>query len=268
MNDIHVPDNQITANSAAKDLAYVMYTSGSTGTPKGVMVEQKSIVRLIKSMNYVNIDAEDNILSLSNFAFDGSVFDIFGSLLNGATLYIPLKECFLDYEVLGETINHNKISTFFLTTALFNSLVDINFSRFDSLKYVLFGGERVSVFHVKQFKERYNQVNLVHVYGPTENTTFSSFYNVEHIGDNVNTIPIGKGISNSECYILNQEDYKKTIPPIGVVGEIYVGGAGLSRGYLNNPEMTAEKFVLHPYKPNTTIYKTGDLGKMASRWKH
>nr|WP_315221843.1 non-ribosomal peptide synthetase [uncultured Flavobacterium sp.] len=261
LNDIHIPNNQITSNSSGNDLAYVMYTSGSTGIPKGVMVEQKSIVRLIKSMNYVNIDAEDNILSLSNFAFDGSVFDIFGSLLNGATLHIPLKECFLDYEVLGETINHNKISIFFLTTALFNSLVDINFSRFDSLKYVLFGGERVSVSHVKQFKERYNQANLVHVYGPTENTTFSSFYNVEQVVDNTNTIPIGKGISNSECYILNHEDYKKTIPPIGVVGEIYVGGVGLSRGYLNNPEMTAEKFVLHPYKSNTTIYKTGDLGR-------
>ena len=261
LNDIHVPSKEMIINSTGNDLTYVIYTSGSTGTPKGVMVEQKSIVRLIKSTNYVKIGAEDNILSLSNFSFDGSVFDIFGALLNGATLHIPLKECFLDYDVLGETINHDKISIFFLTTALFNSLVDINFSRFDSLKQVLFGGERVSVSHVKQFKERYKQVNLVHVYGPTENTTFSSFYNVEDIEDDINTIPIGKGISNSTCYILNQDDYKKSIPPVGVVGEIYVGGIGLSRGYLNNPEMTAEKFLPHPYKSNEIIYKTGDLGR-------
>ncbi len=243
------------------NLAYIMYTSGSTGVPKGVLVEQRSVVRLVKNTNYVQLSASDNVLSLSNFAFDGSTFDIYAALLNGGTVHVPLKDQLLDFHSLANIIDKNEISLFFITTALFNSLVDVGFANFSQLKYVLFGGERVSVNHVKKFRANYHNVQLVHVYGPTENTTFSTFYNIGDVSDNAVTVPIGSGIANSQCYILNATDHRLPLLPLGVVGEICVGGDGLAKGYLNQPELTAEKFVDNPFVPGGRLYKTGDHGR-------
>ncbi|MFC0781271.1 AMP-binding protein, partial [Flavobacterium sp. HJSW_4] len=240
------------------NLAYVIYTSGSTGEPKGVMVEHKNVVRLVKNANYITIDETDSLLSLSNFSFDGSIFDAFYPLLNGATLVISLQETFLNLPSLGNLIENKRISAFFITTGLFNNLVDIDFTSFKYLKYVLFGGEQVSVSHVKKFMENYPSVSLVHLYGPTENTVFSSYYEIKNIHEDQKTVPIGKGISNSMCYILSSNNLPL---PIGSVGEICVGGDGLSRGYLNKPELTADKFVDNPFRPKEKIYKTGDLGR-------
>jgi amino acid adenylation domain-containing protein len=239
-------------------LAYVMYTSGSTGQPKGVMVEHKSVVRLVRNTNYINISASDKILSLSNFSFDGSVFDIFGALLNGACLVISPKESFLDIAQAAALIEKNNITAFFITTALFNVLVDSEFKNFEKLNTVLFGGEQVSVSRVKKFRALYPAVNLVHVYGPTENTVFSSYYEVNDVAADATTVPIGKGIANSQCYIFSPA---LQLQPIGVAGEIYVGGEGLARGYLNNSTLTAEKFVAHPFIKGARLYKTGDLAK-------
>ncbi|XRE44267.1 Polyketide synthase modules-related protein [Tenacibaculum discolor] len=242
-------------NVLSNNLAYVMYTSGSTGIPKGVMIEHKSVVRLVKQTNYVDITPSDNVLSLSSFSFDGSIFDIFGALLNGATLHIALKEDYINNDALGNIISKNEISMFFITTALFNSLLDSGFQFFDRLRYVLFGGEQVSLTHVKKFKKKYQNVQLVHVYGPTENTTFSL---AQVVDDTIKSnVPIGKPINNSYVYIL---DKNKKICPIGVVGEICVGGEGVARGYLNQPELTAEKFIPDPYRIGEVIYLTGDLG--------
>jgi amino acid adenylation domain-containing protein/non-ribosomal peptide synthase protein (TIGR01720 family) len=258
---MEAPTAPITSQAGPNSLAYVMYTSGSTGTPKGVMVEQHSVVRLVRDTNYVRISENDKVLSLSSYAFDGSVFDFFGALLNGATVYMPLKEQMLDFQVLAKLIEDNGITMFYLTTALFNSLVDAAFPTFSQLRYILFGGERVSLPHVRKFRANYPSVQLVHVYGPTENTTFSTFYHVGDLPDTVPTVPIGGAIANTQCYILNQSDPALPLPPLGVVGEIYVAGDGLARGYLNHAELTAEKFVDNPYAPGTKMYKTGDLGR-------
>ena len=244
-----------------ENLAYIMYTSGSTGTPKGVMVEQRSVVRLVKNTNYVGLSHTDNVLSLSNFAFDGSTFDIYAALLNGGKVYVPLKDQLLDFHSLANIIDKNEITLFFITTALFNSLVDVGFANFNKLKYVLFGGERVSVGHVKKFRASYPNVQLVHVYGPTENTTFSTFKMVGEVSDNAVTVPIGSGIANSQCYILNANDHRLPLLPLGAVGEICVGGDGLAKGYLNQPELSAEKFVDNPFVPGGRLYKTGDHGR-------
>lgn len=249
---------------SASQLAYVIYTSGSTGNPKGVAVEHKSVVRLVKSANYVSITADDHILSLSNFSFDGSVFDIFGALLNGASLVIPIKDIFLDFQLLARMIQEQEISLFFITTALFNSLADIDFVTFSKLQYILFGGERVSTGHVKKFRAAHPEVELIHVYGPTENTTFSSYYPVVDGDEERFTIPIGSGISNSQCYILNGPVNFGQLSPIGIVGEICVGGDGLARGYLNRPELTREKFISNPFVEGERLYKTGDLGRWLS----
>lgn len=248
------PRSVITPN----DLAYVMYTSGSTGKPKGIMVEHKSVVRLVKQSNYVSVSDNDAILGISNYSFDGSVFDIFGSLLNGAKLVIPSKDAILDIKKLDEIISKGEISIVFVTTALFNVIVDSQMKSFGQLKYVLFGGEQVSISHVNKFLDNYSKVNLVHVYGPTECTTFSTYYPVKDVIEKAATVPIGKGISNTYCYILSKE---LKLQPVGIVGEIFIGGDGLARGYWNNEKMTAEKFINNPFEAGERMYSTGDLGR-------
>ncbi len=239
-------------------LAYIAYTSGSTGVPKGVMVNNRGVVRLVKNTNFIMVIEEDNFLGLSNFSFDGSTFDIYMPLLNGATVYIASKSLFLDLQKINNYIIDNKITSFFITPVLFNSLVDFELSGLANLKYVICGGDRVSVKHAKKFNELYPNVSLQNGYGPTENTTFSTWYKIENLADSDLSIPIGPPIANSQCYILNEA---LQLVPFGVIGEICVGGDGLADGYLNQPELTEEKFVANPFKVGTKLYKTGDLGR-------
>ena len=244
-----------------QSLAYTMYTSGSTGLPKGTLIEHGNIIRLVKDTNYIEIAEGDTIINLSSFAFDASVFDVFGAVLNGACIVIPAKEHLLDLKNLTSSFTTYHVSVVFITTALFNILVDDDVVEMTNVKYLLFGGERVSVGHVKRFKAKYPHVNLLHVYGPTENTTFSTYYHVAEVTESQITIPIGGPISNSTCYVLNEINGRFHIAPLGVAGEICVGGKGLARGYLNQPQLTEEKFVQHPFIRNERIYRTGDLGR-------
>jgi amino acid adenylation domain-containing protein len=257
-DSIDESEENLKKYKSLSNLAYTMFTSGSTGKPKGVMIEERSVIRLINNTNYIDIKADDKILALSNYSFDGSTFDIWGALLNGATLVISKKEEFLDFSKLSNTIKNENISLFFLTTALFNALVDTDLESFNSVRKLLFGGELVSLDHVKRFLKRYGKGKLVHVYGPTENTTFSTYYNIDSVDERDHTIPIGKPISNSECYILNEN---KLIQPVYVAGELCVSGDGLSKGYLNNQELTDLKFIKHPFKEGEKLYLTGDYAK-------
>ncbi len=251
----------LTITRVENPLAYIMYTSGSTGTPKGVIINQKSILRLVMNTNYIDVTSQDTILGLSNFSFDGSTFDIFMPLLNGAKLVISEKNIFLDLQKFNELIITENISCFFITTALFNTIVEAELPALAQLKYILFGGEQVSVKHVKRFKDVHPLVNLHHVYGPTENTTFSTFYEIDTINDNHKTIPIGRSITNSTSYII---DVTNRLVPIGVPGEICLSGEGIAEGYLNRPDLTTAKFVPHPFIEGSLIYKTGDIGKWLS----
>ncbi|WP_040497734.1 amino acid adenylation domain-containing protein, partial [Fulvivirga imtechensis] len=241
---------------SATDTAYVMYTSGTSGKPKGVITEHRGVVRLVKNSNYFSFTGTERFLSLSNFSFDGSTFDIFGSLLNGGSLFIPSQTELLND--LSDLITDQEITTFFTTTALFNSLVDNHLSCLQNVRHILFGGEMASVSHVRKLRETYDSVHLIHVYGPTENTTFSTYYKVGEVADNALTIPIGKAISSSYCYILDEYG---SLQPVGVTGEICVGGDGLAKGYLNNPSLTSERFEEDPFVPGKIIYRTGDLGR-------
>lgn len=241
------------------DVAYLMYTSGSTGIPKGVIIENKGITRLVKKTDYVQVNSEDRILGISNPVFDGSTFDIWGALLNGATLCIPEKDLVLNFQLLAEEIVNNEISVAFMTTVLFNSLVDSNIQEIGCLRKILFGGEKVSVHHVNKFIERFGHGKLLHVYGPTENTTFSTFYEVNQTYRN--TVPIGKPIANTQCYILSEN---KALQPIGVPGELYVAGLGVAKGYLNKEELTKKSFINNPFQKDSILYKTGDVCKWLS----
>lgn len=238
------------------ELAYIIYTSGSTGKPKGVLIKQYSVIRVVRDTNYIQISPEDKILQLSSYVFDGSVFDIYGALLNGATLVIPNENTLLEVNQLATLIEEAHITVFFVTTALFNVLVDMVLDKLAGVRKILFGGERVSFKHVKRALEKLGPNKLIHVYGPTESTVYATYYPINNIPEGSVTIPIGKALANTSLYILGAQD---KLQPIGMPGELCIGGDGLAVGYLNRPELTSEKFVKNPFNPDEYIYRTGDL---------
>ncbi|WP_143328984.1 amino acid adenylation domain-containing protein, partial [Clostridium puniceum] len=242
--------------NTSRDLAYIIYTSGSTGKPKGTKIMHYSVTRVVKNTNYISIDQEDIILQLSSYAFDGSVFDIYGALLNGAKLAMIDKDSLLNIDKLSYFIQYNKVSIFFITTALFNTLVDNKIECLKNIRKVLFGGERISILHAKKALDYMGKDKIIHVYGPTESTVFSNYYFINSVDENADNVPIGRPLSNSTVYILGKNNELK---PIGIPGELCVGGDGVARGYLNNLELTREKFVDNPFELETKMYKTGDL---------
>ncbi|MEC1022070.1 bacitracin non-ribosomal peptide synthetase BacA [Bacillus paralicheniformis] len=242
----------------SSDTAYIVYTSGSTGTPKGVVIQHYSAVRVVKNTNYIDITEDDAILQLSNYSFDGSVFDIFGALLNGASLVLIEKETVLNTHELAEVIKKEQVSVMFITTALFNTLADINIGSLAKLRKILFGGERASIPHVRKVLDHVGRDKLIHVYGPTESTVYATYYFINEIDDEAETIPIGSPLANTSVLIMDEAG---KLLPIGVPGELCIAGDGLSKGYLNREELTAEKFIPHPFMPGERLYKTGDLAK-------
>ncbi|HVI44818.1 MAG TPA: non-ribosomal peptide synthase/polyketide synthase [Chitinophaga sp.] len=242
------------------DLAYIMYTSGSTGKPKGVMVTHSNIVSLVKDTNYASFDHTSVILSTASPSFDATTFEYWGALLNGGLLVLCDEKAMLDNTLLKQEINRQeRISLWFITTAWFNQLVDTDTTIFERVNTVLTGGEKMSEDHMSRLKRACPDLSVVHVYGPTENTTFSLSYFI--YGDTFRSaMPLGKPLSNRQVYVL---DTKLQPVPVGVRGELYLSGSGLALGYHNKPELTAERFIANPFatQPGTLMYKTGDLGR-------
>lgn len=239
---------------SAQNLAYLMYTSGTTGIPKGVMIEHRNVNRLVKKTNYLDF-VNIKILQTGSLSFDASTFEIWGSLLNGGTLYLAGEEILSNNDKLERFIYKYEISTMWLTASLFNQKILERPNIFDGLKNLLIGGEKLSETHVKKLKSINKKINLINGYGPTESTTFATTYNIT--GKENTNIPIGKPISNTRIYIINEEN----ICGIGISGELCIGGDGLGRGYFNRPELTNEKFTSHPYDSGERIYRTGDLAR-------
>ncbi|WP_305812003.1 non-ribosomal peptide synthetase [Photobacterium leiognathi] len=221
---------QVTAITK-EDLAYAIYTSGSTGSPKGVCIEHQSIIRLVKENGFLDIHTDDRVGLGSSIAFDAATFEIWGALLNGATLVILDKETMLDPRSLSFVIREESVSVMWMTSSLFNQHVSANQAIFHSLRALIIGGEALSVPHVKKLLDSgQGPEKLINGYGPTENTTFSTTYEIsKHKGNFVRGVPIGRPIGNSFALILD----KQLNPcPVGIAGEIYLGGQGLARGYL------------------------------------
>ncbi|MFL9458798.1 amino acid adenylation domain-containing protein [Tolypothrix bouteillei VB521301_2] len=271
-------DNPIS-DVQATDLAYVIYTSGSTGQPKGVSVTHQGVTRLVMNTNYIHIEASDIIAQASNYAFDAATFEIWGALLHGARLFGVSKELVLSPRDFAASIREQGITVLFLTTALFNQIAQAVPNAFNPLRYLLFGGEAVEPQWVQQVLQNGGPQRLLHVYGPTENTTFSSWYWVQDVPKDATTIPIGRPIANTQIYIL--DEYLQPVP-VGVPGELHIGGVGLARGYLNRSELTQQKFIPNPFRRSRgegeqgsggakedqfcseRLYKTGDLARYLS----
>ncbi|MBA2283896.1 MAG: amino acid adenylation domain-containing protein [Ktedonobacteraceae bacterium] len=246
------------SGTTAENLAYVIYTSGSTGEPKGVAVPHKAINRLVCHTDYVQLDCDDHIAQASTASFDAATFEVWGALLNGGRLVGVTKEIALDPQAFARILRVQSITVLFLTTALFKQSIQEIPYIFQSLHTLLFGGEAVDPRWVREALKHGAPERLLHVYGPTENTTFSSWYLVQAVPDDAETVPIGRPIANSQFYVLDQ---RLQPVPVGVRGELYVGGAGLASGYLKRPALTAAHFVPHPFstEPGARLYKTGDI---------
>ena len=241
-------------------LAYILYTSGSTGQPKGVLIPQRGVVRLVKNTNYVRLSPDETILQFAPLSFDASTFEIWGALLNGGTLALcPTANPSLSE--LGAFIQSAKITTLWLTAALFAQMIEAQVENLKGVRQLLAGGDILPVSAVKLALESLPDCEIINGYGPTENTTFSCCHAVRADFDSSRSTPIGRPVSNSQAYILDQN---LNPVPIGIPGELYLGGDGLASGYLNNPNLTAEKFIPAPSSliPHpSSLYKTGDLAR-------
>ncbi|WP_392564159.1 amino acid adenylation domain-containing protein [Orbus wheelerorum] len=266
--------NQSTSNpistATSHDLAYCIYTSGTTGKPKGTLITHRNINRLVINPNYTYINKSERLLAISGYHFDASIYDIFATLINGASLVIAEKQLFLDLKQFNQIISDKGITNCFITTAFFNTLVDAEITNLNQLNYVLVGGETLSTYHINRFRQLYPNVKLVNVYGPTETTTYATSFLTNTINTDFNyAVPIGKPINNTTLYVLNRA--LKPVP-IGAVGELYIGGGGVGLGYLNNPELTDKHFIENPFQTklpkqqayNQRLYKTGDLVRYLS----
>ena len=240
-----------------EDIAYIMYTSGSTGQPKGVLVEHRNIIRLICNPNYTELTAQDKLLQTGAIEFDASTFEIWGMLANGGQLHVLQRDLVKDPSSIKNYINEKGITSMWFTASYFDSIVLEDVSLFAGLKKIIVGGSSLSPLLIKKVKDQFPDLSIVNGYGPSENTTFSLAYQINQVEDN---IPIGKPVNGTTAYVFNKYD---KLLPVGLIGEILLGGTGLARGYLNRPELTKEKFITNPYNPSERLYRTGDLG----RWR-
>ncbi|PYB01001.1 non-ribosomal peptide synthetase, partial [Serratia marcescens] len=237
--------------------AYIMYTSGSTGTPKGVMVTHQGILRLAINNRFASFERGDRFAFAANPAFDASTLEMWGALLNGASLAIIAPEVLTEAEALATALVRQRINVLFLTTSLFNQYVHSIAATLAQLKYLLSGGEAADPHAFARLLKEAGPVRLINGYGPTESTVFATTATIERV-DPWQRLPIGRPIGNTRIYLLDAHGQPV---PLGATGEIYIAGPGVALGYLNRAELTAERFLADPFNPGERMYRTGDLAR-------
>ncbi|MCX6580312.1 MAG: amino acid adenylation domain-containing protein, partial [Candidatus Aminicenantes bacterium] len=260
-------------------LAYLIYTSGSTGKPKGVMINHDSAVNLLFAMqDKYPFTPADTYLLKTSYIFDVSVTELFGWTMGGGRLAILEKNGEKDPQVISEWIEWRHVTHINFVPPMFNAFLDFvtekNKDRLAGLKYIFLAGEALLPSQVKKFADLNTSIELENIYGPTEGTVYSSRYSLSE-WNGIGNVPIGNPLPNIELYILNKYTH---LQPLGIPGELYIGGDGVARGYLNNPEITSEKFKIKNYKlkikngsgalradfHHSILYCTGDRCKWLS----
>jgi amino acid adenylation domain-containing protein len=244
------------AAANGESVAYVMYTSGSTGTPKGIEICHRSILRLVVDAHYVDLQPGAAMLHAAPLGFDASTLEIWGPLLNGGICVVH------DEQVptgagLARTIGQHAVKTAWLTAALFNAVVDEDPVQLTGLSQLLAGGEALSVPHVRRALAALPGTTLINGYGPTECTTFAATHRIPRdLPADARSVPIGQPINDTVLRVLSPT---MALLPAGTVGELCIGGRGLARGYLQRPDLSAERFVSDPFGgPGERLYRTGD----------
>ncbi|KAG0000093.1 hypothetical protein BGZ80_006427, partial [Entomortierella chlamydospora] len=251
-------DDHLNSSVSSLDTAYVMYTSGSTGRPKGVMVSHRGIARFVVNNGFSPMTSEDRVAFVSNPSFDHNTFDVWTPLLNGARIVIIDNDIYLDPHRLEAALELYQITALLFTTALFHQYAFIIGPALSKLKYLACAGEQGLIEAFTEMLRHGGPVRLVNAYGPTEVTVHSTTYEFTSASSQLDRLPIGRPISNTKTYVLD----KHCNPvPIGVVGELYIGGPGVANGYLNRPDLTAERFLPDPFSnvPGARMYKSGDM---------
>lgn len=237
-----------------QDIAYINFTSGSTGRPKGVTIQHQAIARLVFGAVYARLDANTTLLQLASVSFDAATFEIWGALLHGGTCVLyPGKHVRLSE--LKRVLDKHRVTVLFLTTALFNTVVDEAPETLGGLDTILTGGEAHSLKHIEKALRHYGRERLVSVYGPTECTTFATFHPVREVRPEDPALPIGRPIQNTRLYVVDDD----TLCAPGETGEVLLAGAGLSPGYLGMPDITRERFIDRDVAGlPERLYRTGD----------
>jgi amino acid adenylation domain-containing protein len=245
----------------AECLAYVMYTSGSTGKPKGVSIPHRAVVWLVSSMDEVRVNERSIVAHGSNTAFDAATFEIWNALLLGGQVEVISKQTLIDAVALSEYVEERGIDVLYLTAALFAQVASQLPGAFRRLGCVLYGGEAVDPMWAREVLKAGGPDRLLHLMGTTETTVFSSWHVVKEVRADAKRLSMGAAMPNVKYYVLDTE-----MEPVamGVAGELYLGGEGEGRGYLNRPDLTAERFIPNPYSEEggRRMYATGDLIRM------
>jgi len=234
--------------------AYVVYTSGSTGTPKGIAISHRGIARLARGADYLCLGPGDRVSQLSNTSFDAATFEVWGTLLSGATLVGVGRDVSLDPAALAAAVRAQGLTTVFLTTALFNAVARAVPDAFAPLAHLLFGGEAADPHAVRRVLAAGAPRRLLHLYGPAECTTFATWHLVDAVPEGAATVPIGRPVAHTTAHVLDA-----AMRPADQ-GELYLGGDGVAHGYVGRPGLTAERFVPDPFStvPGARLYRTGD----------
>jgi aspartate racemase len=246
------------SNAARPDnVAYVIYTSGSTGRPKGVCVTHRNVARLVKGNTFADFNEDEVFFQLAPLSFDASTFEVWGSLLNGARLAVADAQT-PTLEELGAALRRHEVTTLWLTAGLFQLMADEQLGSLSGVRQLLAGGDVLSPAHVRKVLASMGAGRrVINGYGPTESTTFACCHTLTRDSRFGDSVPLGRPIANTTVYVLD-----KNLQPVpaGVVGELYIGGDGLARGYLGRAGLTAERFLPHPHgeAPGARLYRTGD----------
>ncbi|WP_053133416.1 non-ribosomal peptide synthetase [Pseudomonas sp. MIACH] len=238
---------------SSQSVAYILYTSGSTGAPKGVQVPHRAISRLVLNNGYAEFNPRDRVAFASNPAFDASTLDVWAPLLNGGCVVVVEQAVLLSQAAFAALLQEQAVSVLWMTAGLFHQYADALMPVFPQLRYLIVGGDVLDPLVIDRVLKHGRPQHLLNGYGPTEATTFSTIHDITHVGEG--GIPIGRPIANAQAYVL---DAHRQLLPLGVVGELYIGGAGVATGYLNQPQLTAQKFVSNPFGEGL-LYRTGDL---------